>query len=102
MDKICADNNREIFRNSCEIRWFSFTNELFGQYWNDYGKIMEGSGLYKLVNTCYGSNAVYHMFSGKAFSRALRAHILADLALCFKLVEKSCNEDDIIQLKLLY
>ena len=66
------------------------------------GMIMEGSWLYGLFNTCYGSNVVNHMFSGKAFSGALRAHILEDLALCFKWVEKSCNGDDIIQLEILY
>ena len=41
------------------------------------GHLMKGSGISEVLGTIYGSNAVEHMISGKAVSRALRGHFLA-------------------------
>ena len=50
------------------------------------GIITKGSGLEKELETVYGPNTVTHIFSGKAISRALRAHFLVDAALTIKLI----------------
>ena len=47
---------------------------------------MKGSGLEKALETVYGPNTVIHIFSGKAMSRALKAHLLVDVALIIKLI----------------
>lgn len=53
---------------------------------------MEGSGLDKGLENIYGANAVKHMLSGKAVSRANRAHILTESALMIKLQRMSLAE----------
>ena len=45
------------------------------------GHIMAGSGLQELLELVYAQNAVGHMLSGKAISRAVRGHLLVDSAL---------------------
>ena len=45
------------------------------------GHIMAGSGLQELLECIYASNAVGHMMSGKAISRAVRGHLLVSGAL---------------------
>jgi hypothetical protein len=50
------------------------------------GSMMKGSGLEEALETVYGPNAVIHMMSGKAFSRALRGHLLVESALVNKLM----------------
>ena len=40
------------------------------------GKFMEGSGLRSDLETVYSPGTVGHMFTGKAYSRAVRRHIL--------------------------
>lgn len=52
------------------------------------GYLMEGSGLREILQTVYGVNAVDHIFTGKSFSRAFRAHQLVDRALMFGIMEK--------------
>ena len=47
---------------------------------------MKGSGLEKALETVYGPNTVTHIFSGKAMSRALKVHLLVDVALIIKLI----------------
>ena len=42
------------------------------------GSMMKGSGLEEALETVYGPNAVAHMISGKAISRALRGHFLVE------------------------
>jgi hypothetical protein len=42
------------------------------------GKTMKGSGLEELMAEVYAENSVEHMLSGKAVSRALRAHFLIE------------------------
>lgn len=50
------------------------------------GSMMKGSGLEEALETVYGPNAVTHMISGKAVSRALRGHFLVEAALVNKLM----------------
>ena len=45
------------------------------------GHLMASSGLQEVLETIYASNAVVHMLSGKAISRAVRAHFIVDAAL---------------------
>ena len=42
---------------------------------------MKGSGIEELFNEVYAENTVQHMISGKAVSRALRAHLHEESAL---------------------
>ena len=48
---------------------------------------MEGSGLKEILGEVYGDNAVIHMLSGKAYSRAVRGHLLVDYVLNNMLIE---------------
>ena len=48
--------------------------------------LMKGSGISEVLGTVYGSNAVEHMISQKAVSRALRGHFLLSSALNTKLL----------------
>ena len=57
------------------------------------GKIMEGSGLDQLFETVYGQNAVKHILSGKAVSRANRGHILIEATLMNHLQQLVMEED---------
>ena len=50
------------------------------------GTMMKGSGLEEALGTVYGPNAVTHMITGKAVSRALRGHFLIEAALTNKLL----------------
>ena len=50
------------------------------------GSMMKGSGLEEALENAYGPNAVTHMMSGKAISRALRGHFLIEAALINKLM----------------
>lgn len=45
------------------------------------GQIMEGSGLQDTLEMIYAPNTVLQIISGKAYSRAIRGHILTDWAL---------------------
>ena len=50
------------------------------------GSMIKGSGLEEVLETVYGHNAVTHMKSGKAVSRALRGHFLIEATLMNKLM----------------
>ena len=50
-------------------------------YLGAIGKVMKGSGIEELFNEVYAENTVQHMISGKAVSRALRAHLHEESAL---------------------
>lgn len=52
------------------------------------GTMMKGSGLSECLETIYGANAVKHMMSGKALSRALRGHFLIESVLVSKLINE--------------
>eukprot|EP00111_Clytia_hemisphaerica_P013776 TCONS_00040538-protein len=51
------------------------------------GKVMMGSGLEELFEEVYSEDTVKHMISGKAYARALRAHLMTQSALVEHLVE---------------
>ena len=50
-------------------------------YCGSIGTLMEGSGLAEAHKTCYGDVIVKHIASGKAISKALRAHFLTEAAI---------------------
>ena len=50
------------------------------------GTLMAGSGISSVLECVYGKNAVEHMLSGKAISRAIRGHLLVDAALHMNLI----------------
>ena len=54
-------------------------------YLGSIGHIMTGSGLSDLWEMVYAKGSVVHMLTGHAFSRALRANLLAGAALMFVL-----------------
>ncbi|KAJ8888081.1 hypothetical protein PR048_007568 [Dryococelus australis] len=58
------------------------------------GTLMKGSGLNEVLQEIYGANAVLHMMSGKAISRAIRGHMLVHAALSTLFVADMfpCNE----------
>ena len=62
------------------------------------GKIMSGSGLSELLETCYSATTVIQMMSGRAVARALRGHMLVESALVTQLLKaiipKSNNNED--------
>ena len=49
--------------------------------------LMKGSGIEELFAETHAANSVVHMMSGKAVSRALRAHLLTGSALTTLLIE---------------
>ena len=55
---------------------------------------MHKIGLSDILEVVYGENAVIHMLSGKAYSRAMRGHLIVDQALSSILIkETSANHD---------
>ena len=45
------------------------------------GKLMDGTGLSTILAEIYGQSNVNQMMSGKAYSRALRGHLIVDQVL---------------------
>ena len=64
-------------RISCQLGGFHTLMSFLGSI----GTLMKGSGLTECLQTIYGENAVTHIESGKAVSRALRGHFLVQSAL---------------------
>ena len=58
------------------------------RFMGSLGTIMKGSRFEEALGCVYGPNAVTHMMSGKAVSRALRGHFLLEVALTNKLLLK--------------
>ena len=61
------------------------------------GKLMSGSGLSELLETCYGANTVIQMMRGKVVARALRGHMLVESALVTQLLKAiipKCNNNE--------
>ena len=52
------------------------------------GHCIVQTGLQKVISTIYADNAVGHMLTGKAISRAIRAHVIVDAALDAQLFTK--------------
>ena len=65
------------------------------------GYLMEGSGFNDILGR-YNDNAVIHMLSGKAYSRALRGHLIIDQALSKLIIEKLNNDSFISDVEPLY
>ena len=53
------------------------------------GHLMAGSGLQERIEVVFTGNALRHMLTGKAISRAVRGHMLVDVALKTILVAKA-------------
>lgn len=58
------------------------------------GSIMSGSGLQEILEQIYADKAVSHILSGKAYSRAVRAHLMIDASLNTLLLEKLLQNSD--------
>lgn len=58
------------------------------------GKVMEGSGIEEAIGVIYAEKVVPHCMSGKAVSRALRAHFTIDAVLWSLLSESLLLTDD--------
>ena len=56
---------------------------------------ISGSGIEELFSDVYAENSVTHMLSGKAVSRALRAHFLAESALESLIIEKLISNKNV-------
>lgn len=55
------------------------------------GHVMASSGLEEILELVYAKNAVSHMLSGKAISRAVRGHLLVDRALNVLITSKALS-----------
>ena len=55
------------------------------------GRLMEGSGLQEVLETVYAGNAVGHMLSGKAVTRAIRGHFLVHEVLSSMIVTNALD-----------
>ena len=95
---ILLANKKELDRIFVRLGGFHFLMSAMGAL----GNIMEGSGLEDLWATVYAKGAVPHMMKGKAYSRALRAHILTQAALNIIIVNELRDNLDEEKLKLLY
>ena len=62
------------------------------------GVLMKGSGLEGLFAEVYSENAVGHIFTDKAVSRALRAHFLADASLTSYCLKQSLRKNHWIKI----
>ena len=65
-------------------------------YMGSVGTLMKGSGLEEALRTVYGKDTVEHIFSGKAVSKALRAHFLTEAVLKTKLLEEVMPDDSFL------
>ncbi|KAK3931380.1 Glucans biosynthesis protein D [Frankliniella fusca] len=84
-EMIVAETNDSAIRNVIiSLGGFHLLMSFLGAI----GYIMAGSGLSELWGTVYAPNAVVHMLTGKAFARAVRAHLLTVVVLF-----KMCAED---------
>lgn len=61
------------------------------------GHLMEGSGLQEIMQLIYAPDTVHHLLSGKAYSRASRAHMIISSALHMILFQEilGSNDDDV-------
>ena len=62
-------------------------------FYGSIGHLMAGSGLQSLFELIYAENTVPHIFSGKAFSRATRGHLITTGTLYALLMLKVNNID---------
>ena len=72
-------NEQESDLNKIVLRLGGFHLQM--SFLGAIGHIMGGSGLQELLECVYAPNAVVHMLSGKAVSRAVRGHFLVESSL---------------------
>ena len=63
-------------------------------YVGSVGHIMEGSGLQEVMSIIYAEDTVPHLFSGKAYARAIRAHSIISSALNIILFNSTLGSTD--------
>ena len=56
------------------------------------GNLMEGSGLREALEVVYAQNTVAHIFTGKAYSRALRGHLIVLSSLISLIMDPYIND----------
>lgn len=88
--KIKQDNLSEFQKINIRLGGFHQLMSFLGAI----GKLMEGSGLEDLWTTVYARNSLPKMIEGKAYTKALRACLLADAALHLILVDSREEPDD--------
>ena len=71
------------------LRLGGFHTEM--SYLGCIGHLMAASGLQELLHLIYAPNAVIHMLTGKAISRAVRAHLIVDAVLSALVLAKTFN-----------
>ena len=59
------------------------------------GYLMQGTGLKETLEVTYAPNAVTHMMSGKAVSRAVRGHFIVNSALNALITSEAFGMEDI-------
>ena len=60
----------------CRLGGFHTIVSFLGSVGRSVGYLMKGSGIADLFEENYASNSVQHILAGKAYARALRAHIM--------------------------
>lgn len=77
--------------NSVVVRLGGFHIEM--SFLGCIGHLMGGSGLREVLQVIYADNAVGHILSGKAVSRAVRGHLLVDAGLNALLIAQALSLD---------
>ena len=85
----CITFDQPLLLKAVEITKSKLTNvvcklggfHLLMSFLGSIGKVMECSGISELFHVVYRSATAVHMMSGKAYTRALRAHFLVQSAL---------------------
>ncbi|KAE8752846.1 hypothetical protein FOCC_FOCC000584, partial [Frankliniella occidentalis] len=72
---------------------------LLMSFMGSIGHLMAGSGLEELWTTVYAKNSVPHMCSGKAYSRAVRAHFLTQTAILSIVLKQVFGAPDIASMR---
>lgn len=89
---LCNTQDEEL--KSVQLRLGGF--HLLMSYLKAVGTIMDGSGIKELFTTVFAANSVDKLLNCTAYSRAIRAHILAATAIG-ELIAKSAESEENIQ-----
>jgi len=88
---IIQNENPGSHLKSVVLRLGPFHTEM--SFFGSIGNLMTNSGLKEMLELIYAPNAVTHILSGKAVSRAFRGHMLVDTALYCLLISEIFNID---------
>ena len=89
--KIVSESTDNVIKNIVLLLGnFHTTYNLLGCI----GKLMAGSGLSDILCNVYGESTVNQMLSGKAYSRALRGHLLMDQVLTTLIMIRMYDNDE--------